>query len=48
MDPKVTWLVNARKDLAEEYDALEQPEKAASFRAETAFLNSKDSDSAKK
>jgi hypothetical protein len=44
----VTWLVNARKDLAEEYDALKQPEEAARFRAETASLNSKDSGSAKK
>jgi serine/threonine protein kinase len=48
MDPKVTWLVNARKDLAEEYDALEQPEQAARFRAETASVNSKDSGPAKK
>jgi tetratricopeptide (TPR) repeat protein len=48
MDPKVTWLVSARKDLAEEYDALKQPEEAARFRAETASLNSKDSGSAKK
>jgi eukaryotic-like serine/threonine-protein kinase len=48
MDLKVTWLVNARKDLAEEYDALKQPEEAARFRAETASLNSKDSGSAKK
>jgi serine/threonine-protein kinase len=48
MDPKVSWLVNARKDLAEEYDALKQPEQAAKFRAETAALDSKTSDSAKK
>jgi len=48
MDLKVTWLVNARKDLAEEYDALKQPEQAARFRAETASLNSKDSGSVKK
>ena len=48
MDLKVTWLVNARKDLAEEYDALKQPEEAARFRAETASLNNKDSGSAKK
>ena len=38
MDPKVAWLVNARKDLAEEYDALKQPAKAAKFRAEAAAL----------
>jgi serine/threonine-protein kinase len=48
MDPKVSWLVNARKDLAEEYDALKQPEQAAKFRAETAALDTKASDSAKK
>jgi len=34
MDPKVSWLINARKDLAEEYDALTQPGQAAKFRAE--------------
>jgi serine/threonine-protein kinase len=48
MDPKVSWLVNARKDLAEEYDALKQPEQAAKFRAETAALDTKACDSAKK
>jgi eukaryotic-like serine/threonine-protein kinase len=48
MDLKVTWLVNARKDLVEEYDALKQPEEAAKFRAEAAALDSKSSDSAKK
>ncbi len=48
MDLKVTWLVNARKDLAEEYDALKQPEQAAKFRAEEAALDSKTSDIAKK
>jgi hypothetical protein len=48
MDPKVTWLVNARKDLAEEYDALKQPEQAARFRAEAAALDSKGSNIAKK
>jgi len=36
MDPKVTWLVSARKDLVEEYEALKQPEQAAKFRAEIA------------
>jgi serine/threonine-protein kinase len=36
MDPKVSWLTNARKDLAEEYDGMKQPEQAAKFRAETA------------
>jgi serine/threonine protein kinase/tetratricopeptide (TPR) repeat protein len=34
MDPKVSWLVNARKDLVEEYEGLKQPEQAAKFRAE--------------
>jgi len=48
MDPKVSGLTNARKDLAEEYDALKQPEPAAKFRAETAALDSKDSNSTKK
>jgi eukaryotic-like serine/threonine-protein kinase len=36
MDPKVSWLTNARQDLVEEYDALHQPEQAAKFRAEIA------------
>jgi eukaryotic-like serine/threonine-protein kinase len=36
MDPKVSWLVNARKNLIEEYDALHKPEEAAKFRAEQA------------
>jgi serine/threonine-protein kinase len=48
MDLKVSWLVNARKDLAEEYDALKQAEQAAKFRAEAAALDSKASDSIKK
>jgi serine/threonine protein kinase len=33
MDPNVSWLVNARKDLIEEYDALQRPADAAKFRA---------------
>ena len=32
--PPANWLQNARTDLAEEYDALRQPEQAAKFRAE--------------
>jgi serine/threonine protein kinase/tetratricopeptide (TPR) repeat protein len=48
MDPKVSWLMNARKDLAEEYDALKQPEQAAKFRAEGATLDSKTSGSSRK
>ena len=35
-DPKVNYLVNARKDLVAAYDSLHQPEKAARFRAELA------------
>jgi serine/threonine-protein kinase len=33
-NPNVSWLQNARTDLAEEYDALKQPELASRFRAE--------------
>src|SRR5271170_6267000 len=36
MDSKVSWLMNARKDLAEEYEGMKQPEQAAKFRAEIA------------
>jgi serine/threonine protein kinase len=36
MDPNVSWLLNARKDLIEEYDALKRPADAAKFRAEQA------------
>jgi eukaryotic-like serine/threonine-protein kinase len=35
-DSRVTYLVNARKDLVAAYDSLKQPEKAARFRAELA------------
>jgi eukaryotic-like serine/threonine-protein kinase len=41
MDPKVSWLVNARKDLVEEYEGLKQPEQAAKFRAEIAANDTK-------
>jgi serine/threonine-protein kinase len=41
MDPKVSWLVNARKDLIDEYDALHKPEEAAKFRAEESAVASK-------
>ena len=34
--PSASWLVKARKDLADVYDALKQPEKAATFRAKLA------------
>ncbi|MBZ5704183.1 MAG: serine/threonine-protein kinase [Acidobacteriia bacterium] len=39
--PTVKWLQTARKDLAEEYDALKQPEKAEQFRAERAATETK-------
>jgi serine/threonine protein kinase/tetratricopeptide (TPR) repeat protein len=49
MDPKVSWLMNARKDLAEEYEGLKQPELAAKFRAEITANEAKPPDiSAKK
>ncbi|HEY4949477.1 MAG TPA: tetratricopeptide repeat protein [Candidatus Acidoferrales bacterium] len=41
MDPKVSWLMNARKDLAAEYEGLNQPEQAAKFRAEIAANEAK-------
>jgi eukaryotic-like serine/threonine-protein kinase len=41
MDPKVSWLVNARKDLVEEYDGLKQPEEAVKFRADIAANEAK-------
>ncbi len=41
MDPKVSWLMNARKDLAEEYDGMKRPELAAKFRAEIAATEAK-------
>jgi serine/threonine protein kinase/tetratricopeptide (TPR) repeat protein len=34
MAPNVSWLARSRQDLVEEYDALNQPEKAAKFRSE--------------
>jgi eukaryotic-like serine/threonine-protein kinase len=33
MDPKVSWLVNARGDLVEEYQALKNPDEAMKFQA---------------
>jgi serine/threonine protein kinase/tetratricopeptide (TPR) repeat protein len=48
MDPKVSWLVSARKDLVEEYDALKQPDKAAGFRAELTATAEKPSERASK
>ena len=35
-DPSASWLVKARRDLAEVYEALKQPERAAMYRAELA------------
>jgi serine/threonine-protein kinase len=40
-DASVAWIHNARTDLAEEYEALHQPEKAARYRAELADTLSK-------
>src|SRR5713101_5443287 len=48
MSPGVAWLMNARKDLVEEYDALQKPAEAAKFRAELAALESKNSEIARK
>ncbi len=42
MSPTASWIRNARQDLAEEYDALNQPEQARSFRAEPAGMGRKD------
>ena len=33
MDPKVSWLVNARNDLVEEYQALKKPDEATKFQS---------------
>ena len=46
MDPKVSWLVNARQDLVGEYEALKQQEEAAKFKAEIAEIESKAPESA--
>jgi eukaryotic-like serine/threonine-protein kinase len=40
MAPNVSWLVNARKDLIEEYDSLHRPDDAAKFRAEQSSASS--------
>ena len=47
-DPRVSWLVDARKDLVAAYDSLGQPEKAAKFRAELADTASKAVSAAKR
>ena len=38
MSPTASWIKNARQDLAEEYDALNEPEKAKRFRTESADM----------
>jgi len=48
MEPKVSWLVNARKDLIEEYDLLQQPENAAKFREELAKIQSENQAAARR
>jgi len=48
MSPGVAWLMNARKDLVEEYDALQKPAESAKFRAELVALESKNSEMARK
>ncbi|HVO80412.1 MAG TPA: serine/threonine-protein kinase [Terriglobales bacterium] len=46
--PTVKWLQTARKDLAAEYEALKQPQKAAQFRAELTATENKASATASK
>jgi serine/threonine protein kinase len=46
--PPGVWMQYSRTDLAEEYDALHQPEKAGKFRAELAASESKASETARK
>lgn len=48
MDSQVSWLVSARKDLVEEYDALKQPQQAARFRSELAAPQNTSATSANK
>jgi len=48
MEPKVSWLVSARKDLIEEYDSLQQPENAAKFREELAKIQPESQAAARK
>jgi len=48
ISPGVAWLMNARKDLVEEYDALQKPAESAKFRAELVALESKASEMARK
>jgi serine/threonine protein kinase/tetratricopeptide (TPR) repeat protein len=46
--PPGYWMQNSRTDLAEEYDALHQPEKAGKIRAELAANESKTPETARK
>jgi serine/threonine-protein kinase len=39
--PPALWMQNVRNDLIEEYDALQQPDKAAKIRAELAASQNK-------
>ncbi len=48
MDPGVSWLVKAREDLVEEYDALKRPDLAAKFRTELAAIKAKSPQAAAK
>ncbi|MGB8802666.1 MAG: serine/threonine-protein kinase [Candidatus Acidiferrales bacterium] len=41
MDSKVSWLMNARRDLVEEYEGMKEPEQAAKFRAEITAIEAK-------
>jgi serine/threonine protein kinase len=47
-NPPANWLQNARKDLVAEYEALKQPEKAATFRVQLAEVEGKAIDGNKK
>ena len=47
-NPPANWLLNARKDLVEEYGGLHQPENAAKFQAELAAAVSNAQDASRK
>jgi len=47
-EPAASWLKNARQDLAEEYDALDQPAEAQKYRAELAATNESEAVAAQK
>ena len=48
VSPGAAWLINAHKDLVEEYDALQNATEAAKFRAELVALENKNSEIARK